>query len=68
MGKEGKENRGQRSAVRMAAERQLLHAWKLGLFHPRTNEWMEFEAPLPADFIGWLHIEPDRMRHSKSVS
>ena len=31
------------------AERQLLHAWKLGLFHQTTNEWMEFEAPLPAD-------------------
>jgi 23S rRNA pseudouridine1911/1915/1917 synthase len=59
---------GQRSAVRMAAERQLLHAWKLGLFHPKTNEWMEFEAPLPADFTYWLHTEPYRMRHSKGVS
>ncbi len=48
---------GQRSAVSMAAERQLLHAWKLGFFHPRTNEWMEFEAPLPADFTRWLHAE-----------
>ena len=43
---------------RVKAERQLLHAWKLGLFHPRTNEWMEFEAPLPADFTNWLHTEP----------
>src|SRR3990172_1351740 len=31
---------------RVKPERQLLHAWKLGLFHPKTNEWMEFEAPL----------------------
>jgi 23S rRNA pseudouridine1911/1915/1917 synthase len=30
--------------------RQMLHAWKLGFRHPRTNEWKEFEAPLPADF------------------
>jgi 23S rRNA pseudouridine1911/1915/1917 synthase len=30
--------------------RQMLHAWKLGFHHPRTNEWKEFEAPLPEDF------------------
>ena len=42
---------------RVQAERQLLHAWKLGFFHPRTEEWMEFEAPLPADFTSWLHSE-----------
>jgi 23S rRNA pseudouridine1911/1915/1917 synthase len=46
------------SKFEVRVERQLLHAWKLGLFHPRTNEWMEFEAPLPADFSSWLHTEP----------
>jgi 23S rRNA pseudouridine1911/1915/1917 synthase len=30
--------------------RQMLHAWKLGFRHPRTDEWMTFEAPLPNDF------------------
>jgi 23S rRNA pseudouridine1911/1915/1917 synthase len=30
--------------------RQMLHAWKLGFRHPRTQEWKSFEAPLPADF------------------
>jgi 23S rRNA pseudouridine1911/1915/1917 synthase len=30
--------------------RQMLHAWKLGFHHPRTGEWRNFEAPLPADF------------------
>ncbi|HEX4653922.1 MAG TPA: RluA family pseudouridine synthase [Candidatus Udaeobacter sp.] len=30
--------------------RQMLHAWKLGFQHPRTDEWKHFEAPLPADF------------------
>ena len=29
---------------------QALHAATLGFFHPRTDEWLEFEAPLPADF------------------
>jgi 23S rRNA-/tRNA-specific pseudouridylate synthase len=32
------------------ASRQMLHAWKLGFNHPRTNERVVFEAPLPADF------------------
>ena len=30
--------------------RQMLHAWKLGLDHPRTKKRMHFEAPLPQDF------------------
>jgi 23S rRNA pseudouridine1911/1915/1917 synthase len=50
---------GVRSAMsEIKAERHLLHAWKLGLFHPRTNNWMEFEAPLPEDFTRWLPTEP----------
>jgi 23S rRNA pseudouridine1911/1915/1917 synthase len=31
-------------------QRQMLHAWKLGFSHPRSGEWREFEAPVPADF------------------
>ncbi|MDH6604345.1 23S rRNA pseudouridine1911/1915/1917 synthase [Bacilli bacterium PM5-9] len=30
---------------------QYLHATRLGLIHPTTNEYMEFEAPLPDKFI-----------------
>jgi 23S rRNA pseudouridine1911/1915/1917 synthase len=39
-------------APRLAKDfpRQMLHAWKLGFRHPRTQEWKNFEAPLPADF------------------
>jgi 23S rRNA pseudouridine1911/1915/1917 synthase len=29
---------------------QALHAGLLGFIHPRTNEYLEFEAPLPAEF------------------
>lgn len=29
--------------------RQALHAWRLGLSHPAGGEWMQWEAPLPAD-------------------
>jgi 23S rRNA pseudouridine1911/1915/1917 synthase len=31
-------------------EGQALHAGVLGFEHPRTNEYLEFEAPLPDDF------------------
>ena len=48
---------GGRKERALAAGRQLLHAWKLGLFHPRTHAWMEFEAPIPADFASWLQTE-----------
>jgi len=30
--------------------RQMLHAWRLGFFHPRNSRWMEFQSPLPEDF------------------
>jgi len=56
------------SRFRVKAERQLLHAWKLGLFHPKTNEWMEFEAPPPADFMSWFHSEPFQTRQRTSAS
>jgi 23S rRNA pseudouridine1911/1915/1917 synthase len=35
---------------KVAAPRQMLHAWKLGFTHPRTNERLFFEAPIPEDF------------------
>ena len=34
--------------------RQALHARKLGLVHPTSGEYMEFESPLPADFEALL--------------
>ncbi len=37
--------------LRELATRQLLHAWRLGIAHPETNQWLEFEAPLPQDFL-----------------
>jgi len=35
---------------KVAGQRQMLHSWKLGFTHPRTNEQISFEAPLPTDF------------------
>ena len=31
--------------------RQALHARELGLRHPATNEWMQWESPLPPDMV-----------------
>jgi 23S rRNA pseudouridine1911/1915/1917 synthase len=49
---------GQANLERDAAEtgfrRQALHALALAISHPRTGERMEFVAPLPGDFAGFL--------------
>jgi 23S rRNA pseudouridine1911/1915/1917 synthase len=31
--------------------RQMLHAWRLGFAHPRSGERMNFESPIPPDFV-----------------
>jgi 23S rRNA pseudouridine1911/1915/1917 synthase len=31
-------------------ERHWLHAWKIGLRHPVSGEWRDWEAPVPSDF------------------
>ncbi len=36
--------------------RQALHARKLGLLHPETEEWMEWEVELPDDFVHLLGV------------
>ena len=45
-------------APRLAKDfpRQMLHAWKLGFRHPRTEEWKSFEAPLPDDFVAAIKL------------
>ena len=46
-------------APRLARDfpRQMLHAWKLGFRHPRTDEWKFWEAPLPDDFNQAIDVE-----------
>jgi len=36
--------------------RQALHAFKLGLTHPHSGDWMEWEAPLPDDMQALLTL------------
>jgi len=44
--------RGRRSAE--ALDRPALHARVLGFVHPRSGEWLRFEAPLPPDLAQLL--------------
>lgn len=38
----------------MGVESQMLHAKILGFHHPKTGEYMEFNSPLPQEFINIL--------------
>jgi 23S rRNA pseudouridine1911/1915/1917 synthase len=43
-----------RGGARPALARPALHASVLGLRHPRSGEWLRFEAPLPPDLASLL--------------
>lgn len=44
---------------RAGFERQMLHAWKLGFTHPVTGERMNFQSPIPDDFLkAGVPVEP----------
>ena len=45
-----------RQAAGCGAPRQMLHAGRLAITHPRTGQRLVFEAPLPADFAGMLQL------------
>jgi 23S rRNA pseudouridine1911/1915/1917 synthase len=46
----GKTGAGRIREIQRALGRQALHAWRLAFRHPRTQERMTFEAPVPDDF------------------
>ncbi len=45
-----RQNARLKELTRYAAPRQMLHAWKLSLRHPRSGKELVFEAPWPSDF------------------
>lgn len=46
----------------LAFQRQALHAFRLGLEHPATGDWLEWEAEPPADFLHLLDaLEADSL-------
>ncbi len=44
--------------------RQALHALKLGLTHPASGEWMEWETPLPEDMQQLLETLREDLQHA----
>jgi 23S rRNA pseudouridine1911/1915/1917 synthase len=45
----------------LRAERQMLHAWRLGFQHPRSGAWLEFTAPVPEDFLRLAGLSNSRL-------
>lgn len=53
----GRSNNLKNRRIRVALEtlnRPFLHAAGLGFFHPMTEQWLEFNAPLPAELQSFL--------------
>jgi 23S rRNA pseudouridine1911/1915/1917 synthase len=48
-----------RSHLKIPFPRQALHAERLGLIHPVTQEFMQWECPLPPDFASLLQALRD---------
>lgn len=52
-----------RPDVTRILSRQMLHAWHLGLRHPRTGEWMDLGHGVPKDFLrALLKVQPRLQR------
>jgi 23S rRNA pseudouridine1911/1915/1917 synthase len=45
---------------RASASRLMLHAWRLGFQHPTTQNWMEFRAEVPQEFVEF-GVDPDEL-------
>ncbi len=61
--------RGRQSAASSGsrAGRQMLHAWRLGFRHPRTDAWLEFTAPIPDDLRTLAGLAPDELRSGPAI-
>jgi len=47
----GRRERRRAASGLLPADRQMLHAWRLGFHHPRTGAWLEIVAPIPEDLL-----------------
>ncbi len=53
----GRDGRSQRSLHAWGRPlRQMLHAWRIGFYHPESNTRLAFEAPLPWDMVETLRL------------
>jgi 23S rRNA pseudouridine1911/1915/1917 synthase len=50
--------------TRASAGRLMLHAWRLGFRHPVTQNWMEFRAEVPQEFVEF-GVDPHELVHTR---
>jgi len=46
-------------------QRHMLHAWRLGFFHPVMEKWFEFEAEIPHEFVV-LGVDTNELTHKRN--
>lgn len=49
------------------SSRLMLHAWRLGIKHPTSGQWIENEAPIPEEFIPWTTPIDDRLEEIRQI-
>ncbi len=50
------------------ATRLMLHAWRLGVKHPKSDEWLQNEAPIPPEFHPWTDQVTERLAQIRLIS
>ena len=50
-----------------AVSRLMLHAWRLGVTHPVTGEWVQNEAPIPKEFHLWTDQVTERLTQIRAI-
>lgn len=48
-------------------KRLMLHAWRLGVTHPTSGEWMQMEAPIPDEFAPWTNQVTGRLEQIRLI-
>ncbi len=51
-----------------APARLMLHAWRLGLKHPSSDNWHQSEAPIPPEFHPWTQQVTERLAQIRLIS
>lgn len=47
--------------------RLMLHAWRLGVTHPTSGEWIQMEAPIPDEFSPWTNQVTERLQQIRLI-
>lgn len=50
------------------ASRLMLHAWRLGVTHPTSGEWIQNEAPIPKEFSPWTDSVSERLEQIRCIT